>query len=547
MAAIVNRSFIVANGRSVHYHHAGPAGDAPPLILCHQSPKTSEELVPLLQDWGRYFHCYAPDSAGYGLSDPMPGKALALADLADSVADFMDALGLETAVIYGIHTGAKIALGTAERHPDRVAGVVANGVLVNTPADRQDLADRYLPPFKPSIDGAHMAMAWHRMRDQRVFFPWYDRRDAARMPIDVSAPDDLQASVMDLFAAGDTYGAGYGAALSLNTRALLARLTVPALITCGPGDVLLEHLKNISAPDCVTVRGADSDAALKTMAADFLKTHAPGATSPQAQPPAHGRRLRPTLRGEAGARCHGLMGGHRAPDARRILVLPDLGGSVFTLRDVLEPLASDMQILGLDPTGFGWSDADGGDPVAALDAAVGDFAPDAVVAHGLSAALALDWLAATDAPAKKLVLLDAVFPDDSLRPDIAAGLIPDLTPQAAGGHLLAAWQAVRESALFYPWFRPVHAAAIPSDGKLVTGPLQQAAVALLRGWRTAQSLLPTALDAPSRLAGGGLDTVALVPDWSQGRGGLAALPAPVSCHPVAHADRPGALRKALLS
>ena len=106
--------------RQVHYRRTGRG----PVVLClHQSPLSSRDMLATLGHWHTRFTCIAPDTPGFGLSDPL---GVARADFADAVVEFMDALHLERPAVYGFHTGAMIAASLAARHPDRIACAVAS-------------------------------------------------------------------------------------------------------------------------------------------------------------------------------------------------------------------------------------------------------------------------------------------------------------------------------------------------------------------------------------------------------------------------------------
>jgi pimeloyl-ACP methyl ester carboxylesterase len=49
-----------------------------------------------------------PDSPGFGLSDPLGVGEAQMQDFAEAAIEFMDALGVERAAVYGFHTGAMI-------------------------------------------------------------------------------------------------------------------------------------------------------------------------------------------------------------------------------------------------------------------------------------------------------------------------------------------------------------------------------------------------------------------------------------------------------
>ena len=109
----------------IHYAEAG-GGDATPLVLLHASPRSSRvyaDLIPLLAEERRVF---ATDTLGSGNSDPLP-PAVTMHDLGRSVTGFLDALGIERAHVFGVHTGNKIAAALAAGWPDRVAKLVMCG------------------------------------------------------------------------------------------------------------------------------------------------------------------------------------------------------------------------------------------------------------------------------------------------------------------------------------------------------------------------------------------------------------------------------------
>ena len=114
---VVTRHFATLGQRQLHYRRAG---SGPPVLLLHQTPTSSAELLPLLRQIALRCTALAPDMPGYGASDPLPDTPLTVTALADNVASFMDELGIETAAVYGYHTGASVANCLARRHPRRV-------------------------------------------------------------------------------------------------------------------------------------------------------------------------------------------------------------------------------------------------------------------------------------------------------------------------------------------------------------------------------------------------------------------------------------------
>ncbi|HNP66042.1 MAG TPA: alpha/beta fold hydrolase, partial [Woeseiaceae bacterium] len=195
----IQRHFVTLNGRrgirQVHYRRAG---SGPPLVMLHQSPKSSREYEPLMERWAEHFTVIAPDTPGFGQSDPLPVSRITLEELAECVIEFADAIGLETFPVYGFHTGGGVAIALADAYPRRVPAAVANGLVMPTPEERTDVLGNYFPAFEPKWDGSHLTWMWARMREQTVFFPWFAHTLANRMDYTMPGPEALQENVREM-------------------------------------------------------------------------------------------------------------------------------------------------------------------------------------------------------------------------------------------------------------------------------------------------------------------------------------------------------------
>jgi pimeloyl-ACP methyl ester carboxylesterase len=112
----------------IAYHESGPS-DGPPVILLHGWPSDPHDwdgVVPPLAAQG--CRVLVPWLRGFGptrfleAATPRSGQQAALG--AD-VRDFMDALGVETALLAGYDWGGRGACVTAALWPDRVRGLVS--------------------------------------------------------------------------------------------------------------------------------------------------------------------------------------------------------------------------------------------------------------------------------------------------------------------------------------------------------------------------------------------------------------------------------------
>jgi pimeloyl-ACP methyl ester carboxylesterase len=106
------------------------AGQGPLVVLCHGFPELAfswRHQLPALAAAG--YRALAPDQRGYGGSSrPDAVDDYDIVHLTDDIVGLLDWAGAERAVVVGHDWGSMVAWGMAQRHPDRVAGVVGMSV-----------------------------------------------------------------------------------------------------------------------------------------------------------------------------------------------------------------------------------------------------------------------------------------------------------------------------------------------------------------------------------------------------------------------------------
>ena len=106
------------------------ARNAPSVVLVHGLVISSRYMVPTAERLAPLCNVYAPDLPGYGRS-AKPAKILSLPELADALAGWMQAAGLEKAHLVGNSFGCQIIAEFALRHPARVERLVLQGPTVD--------------------------------------------------------------------------------------------------------------------------------------------------------------------------------------------------------------------------------------------------------------------------------------------------------------------------------------------------------------------------------------------------------------------------------
>ena len=113
------------------YDVSGPLGREVPVVLLHAFPLDRTMWAPVAE---RLAAAGVPsvrvDLPGLGGS-PLPDGAPDLAASADAVVALLDRLGIARVVVAGVSMGGYVALATARRRPDRLAGLA----LVDTRAE----------------------------------------------------------------------------------------------------------------------------------------------------------------------------------------------------------------------------------------------------------------------------------------------------------------------------------------------------------------------------------------------------------------------------
>ena len=140
-ANVFNKTISV-EGRSIFYREAGQA-DSPKLLLLHGFPTSSHmfrDLIPMLA--GRY-HLVATDFPGFGQSD-MPDRNkynYTFSNIANTIAEFTDQLGLKKFAIYIFDYGAPVGLRIALKLSDRISAIISQ----NGNAYEEGLSDGWNP------------------------------------------------------------------------------------------------------------------------------------------------------------------------------------------------------------------------------------------------------------------------------------------------------------------------------------------------------------------------------------------------------------------
>lgn len=480
MSETVVRGLVQVDGRAVAYRRLG---SGPVLIALHGSPESAKALEALMRRLAHRFTVIGIDTPGNGDSAPLPLEEPESEDYAEALLATLDALGLSKVALYGFHTGAGTALAAANQAPDRITSLILDGYAIWTEDERAVfLDDRYLAPFTPTWDGAHLATLWSRVEEQSIFFPYYDRTINARIPMTLPDLAERDRRALDWMKSGDGYRNPYAAAFRRRGLAPLQTARVPTLLGASPPDPLTTHLdRAVDVADTVTIeRWADREAAFTAMEA-YLSAR-PGDPPPETL--GAGSAPDGVARGyAAGLAWRGALTGSGRP----LVLIHDAGGSSALFAPTIPALAGARPVVAIDLPGHGLSDevahpSAGGlrawaEPVRAALADLG-LKDAAVAGFHLGGLIATRMMA--DGAAHRAGLIGAPVYAGTEASELAARYLPDLTPSWEGAHLARAWRMLTRQAVFFPWYAADQANALATLGALAPDVVQRRLVDLMR-------------------------------------------------------------------
>jgi pimeloyl-ACP methyl ester carboxylesterase len=243
----IRRGFADTPEGQVLYAEAG-AGE--PLMLLHQSPRSSSMYLDLLPLLAPAHRAIAMDMLGYGLSPALPvvdGRGDVL-DVARNVVSVLDALEIERCHVFGFHTGAQVAAQVAANWPDRLGALILGGFGFRVGDDAGDFYAAMAvhgPIPKQSYDGSHLTRLW--MKAYSEVLKWW--LIARNPPHDADAPalitgvsphraihtflTDAELTFMDRYIIdalrSRSVHALYQSTISTDPHTVLPRITAPTL------------------------------------------------------------------------------------------------------------------------------------------------------------------------------------------------------------------------------------------------------------------------------------------------------------------------------
>ncbi len=493
----ITRHFItIENKRQIHFRKAG---NGPPVLLLHQSPKSSKELIPVINSLKDKFTCIAPDTPGNGNSDPIGLDKPTMVDYGKNIKLFLDALSIKKVCVYGFHTGASVGGSFASQFPERVNIAVLNGFVALNAEERNDIMQNYLTPLEYKWDGSHLLWSWTRLREQHIFFPWYRISEETRMKSDLPDANQIHDNLMEFFRAGDEYRKPYGAAFMFEGDRVAPTFKSPTIICASDWDPTVRFLDRLpdNLPSNVSVQrlGEKRGKAVTDWLEEIFLKYASGESPKITEPKSLNKTFYQDFVNVDGIQLHMIK---KDGSERPLLFHHEIGDDNSSLKRFSKRKTN---LVSFSLPGHGESDSielsnefDLEPVYDLLSRAIKKIGLDDldIIALQNSASIALGVSQKLSNHVNNLYLMNFPYFTQMDKKSYYNKFAFDIVPSSYGEHLIKCWNFLRDQALYFPWFDNKKENIILNEKLLKTTDLHNRLVSLLKAkdsWKKMYNLL----------------------------------------------------------
>lgn len=220
----------------IYARGAGLDRDGAPLLVLHDLPGSIDLHLEDIDRLDRMRPVLGFDFFGNGNSRVARDFVPSIDAYVDQLEHVLDHLGWEKIHLLANGTSAAVAAEFASRHPDRVGQIAFRSppLIEADPA----FAAAYAPDISPEWSGGNLLKLWHHLRDQELWWPWFERRIGnAKKTEPRIEPEALQRRALVLLKQPWHYQAIWRAVLDCDLSARLASMAHPATVVSEPRDI----------------------------------------------------------------------------------------------------------------------------------------------------------------------------------------------------------------------------------------------------------------------------------------------------------------------
>jgi pimeloyl-ACP methyl ester carboxylesterase len=234
-----------------HLRYAGgqlfyrSCGNGPLLMLLHPSPQHSGRMEGLISLLSERFQVVAPDTPGYGYSDPFSPAAEHISDYCPFIEALREELGSNTFYLYGTATGAQLAIAYALAYPQRVEQLFLDNAAHFEEDMRKKILQHYFISLLPEKDNSQLIRLREMVEKSCLFFPWFSTDEKHRFSDKLPPAEIIEKMMEDYILAGPDYARAYRAAFLHEKAEHVQQLTIPAIVFRWLGSPLLPYIDQL--------------------------------------------------------------------------------------------------------------------------------------------------------------------------------------------------------------------------------------------------------------------------------------------------------------
>ena len=133
-------AYVQVNGLQMYYE---TCGEGIPVILLHGGLETCQMWAPIIPSLSKSYQVFTPDSRGHGRTDNPSGE-FSYSLMAEDIAQFIDALGLEGPLLVGYSDGGETALHMAMAYPGLARGYMIGAIFNSMTVEWRQMMQGFL-------------------------------------------------------------------------------------------------------------------------------------------------------------------------------------------------------------------------------------------------------------------------------------------------------------------------------------------------------------------------------------------------------------------
>ena len=214
-----------------------------PVIVQHDAAGSSEIVHALAAGFIGKRPVIAVNLPGHGESDNTMGRGkVTVTGYAKALLQALDVLGIREADFIGTWGGGLVGLELARLAPKRLRHLAMADALYHDERELKSLRAHYTPDIQPVWFGGHLLEAWYFIRDQGLFWPWFNRtRQGIIRKEPYVDPHMVNARVLELFRSEGMWRQAYQAHFHYPFAQRLRAATLPMAFCAPSWDPQLEH------------------------------------------------------------------------------------------------------------------------------------------------------------------------------------------------------------------------------------------------------------------------------------------------------------------